>query len=80
MAEASNQGPWLIRFPQELIHLVADLPPQDHAMAASRWAATERLHREGWADLDAEQMLERIVYVAQTAALEKREAFLCVYG
>ncbi len=79
VAEATANGPWLIKFPGELIPLLANLAPQDHPAVATKWAATDQLREEGWSEQDAEQFLARVVYFAQIAAFEGKDVFLCVY-
>ena len=79
IAEASSSGPWLIKFPEELIRILADLAPHDEASIAAKWVSTDPLQEEGWSEQDAEQFLGRVAYYAQTAAFEGKELFLLVY-
>ena len=80
IAEASASGPWLIKFPDELTAILADIAPQDHASTAAKWASTDQLQEEGWSEQDAEQFLARVAYFAQTAAFEGKVLFLWIYG
>jgi hypothetical protein len=79
IAEASASGPWLIKFPDELIAFLADIAPQDHVSTAAKWASTDQLQGEGWSEQDAEQFLARVVNSAQTAAFEGMDVFLWIY-
>ncbi|MCJ7513479.1 MAG: hypothetical protein MUO23_10980 [Anaerolineales bacterium] len=77
--QASEQGPWLIRIPPDLVRRLADLPPQDYGATASRWAAGEQMREQAIEDEQAEQLLERTAFLAQTAAFEGKELFLTIY-
>lgn len=79
VAEATANGPWLIKFPGELIPLLANLAPQDRGPVAAKWASTDQIREEGWPEQDAEQFLARVVHFAQIAAFERKEVFLYVY-
>jgi hypothetical protein len=80
MAEASPDGPWLVRLPAELIAALAGIAPQDIHDAAAAWVATEPLREEGWSEPQAEKYLARVSHFARQAAFEKKEVFLCVYN
>jgi len=80
VAEASASGPWLIKFPDELITLLADLAPQDHASITAQWASTDQVQGEGWSEQDTEQFFARIVHFSQTAAYEGKDVFLWIYN
>jgi len=80
VAEASANGPWLIKFPDELIALLADLAPQDLTSTAAKWASTDQLQGEGWSEQDAEQFLGRVIHFSQTAAFEGKDVFLWIYN
>ena len=79
VAEASASGPWLVKFPDELVARLAKLAPQDYASTAAKWVCTEQLQGEGWSEQDAEQFLARVAYFAQTAAFEGKDVFLWIY-
>ncbi len=80
IAEASTSGPWLIKFPGELIKCLAGLAPQDYTSAAVKWASTSQAQEEGWSEMDAEKFLGQIVHFAQIAAFEGKDVFLWVYS
>ena len=80
VAEASASGPWLIKFPAELIAFLGHIAPQDHGSVAAKWAATYQVQEEGWSEKDTEKFLDRVVHFAQIAAFEGKDVFLCVYS
>lgn len=79
VAQASPQGPWLVRLPPELITLLGKIAPPDQTSVATRWASTEPAREEGWSPDDADQLLSRLVPFAQTAAFEEKDLFLWIY-
>ena len=79
VAEASSNGPWLVKFPGELVGFLANIPPEDHASVAARWASADQLREEGWSAEVAEQFVARVVHFAQNAGFEGKEVFLLVY-
>jgi hypothetical protein len=79
IAEASPNGPWLVKFPGELVRLLADIPPEDHASAAAKWATSDQLQEDGWPADVAEPFLARVVHFAQNAGYEGKEVFLLIY-
>ena len=79
IAEASPNGPWLVKFPGELVGILADIPPEDHASVAAKWAASDQLQQEGWSVEVAEQFVARVVHFAQNAGYEGKEVFLLIY-
>ncbi len=80
VAEASASGPWLIKFPDELIAFLADLAPQDFGSTAAKWSATDQVQVEGWSEQEAEQFLARAVNFAQIAVFEGKDVFLWIYN
>jgi hypothetical protein len=80
VAQASLQGPWLVRVPGDLISFLGNIAPPDQASVAARWTATEQVQDEGWSAEDADQFLGRLVPLAQSAAFEGMELFLWVYN
>lgn len=80
VSEASASGPWLIKFPDELIALLADLAPQDYASTVAKWASTDQVQVEGWSEQDTEQFFARIAHFALTAAFEGKAVFLWIYN
>jgi hypothetical protein len=80
IAVGSKQGPWLVRFPRELLAAIANIAPHDLASVAAQWAATDRLQGEAWSDQDVENYLGQLLHFSQTATFEEKEVFLCVYS
>jgi len=77
-AQASEKGPWLIRVPPEMVRSLADYPPQDHPALAAQWAACDRFQEQATDEQWAEQMLERVALLAQSAAFDGKELFLVI--
>lgn len=79
VAQATEQGPWLIHLPAQIVRSLADVPPQDHPSLASRWAACDRMRDQAADPQWAEMMLERVALLAQSAAYDGKELFLVIY-
>jgi hypothetical protein len=79
VAQGSPGGPWLIRFPADLIAALASLHPEDQASTAGQWASSEHLLEAGWSTQDAEKYLAQLVRLGQVASFESKEVFLCAY-
>jgi hypothetical protein len=79
IAAGSISGPWLIKFPGDLIEMLVSIAPQDQASEAVKWASTDELQAEGCSDQDAERFIAQLVHFARTAAFEEKELYLCVY-
>jgi hypothetical protein len=80
IAEAGPTGPWLIRFPQDMIDSLAYIAPQYFAATASKWAAVERPGQEDLSSEEAEKFVARLTHFARTAAFEGLEMFLWIYN
>ena len=80
IAEASTNGPWLIKLPGELIQSLAGLDPQDYTSTAVKRASTDQAQEEGWSEMDAEKFLGQVVHFAQFAVFEGKDVFLWVYS
>ncbi len=79
VAQASPQGPWLVRLPPELLTFLGKIAPPDQITVATNWAATPEAQDESWSPEDADQFLSRLVPFAQSAAFEGKELFLWIY-
>jgi hypothetical protein len=80
IAEASPTGPWLIRFPEDMIASLANIPPQYFAATARKWAAVDRPGHESLSSDEAEKFIARLNHFARTAAFEGLEMFLWIYN
>jgi hypothetical protein len=80
VAEASPNGPWLIRFPPDFVGRLAEFSPPDYPNLAQRWLATTQVGEVGWPQDVAERFVGQIVYFAQNASFEGKELFLWVYS
>jgi hypothetical protein len=79
VAEASPQGPWLVRVPDELIAALSKISPTDQPGVVAKWASTRQAQEAGWSEQDAEDYLGRLLPFARTAAFERKALFLFVY-
>jgi hypothetical protein len=79
IAEASQEGPWLIKLPAELIECLASLAPEDHAAMAVQWASTEPMQAEGLHEQTAQQLIGQVAYYAQNASFEGLDLYLWMY-
>lgn len=80
IAEGSTRGPWLIRFPPDLVEALANIAPHDQSSISVKWSSTDRLQGEAWSEQDAENYLAQLVHFSQTAIFEGKVIFLCVYN
>jgi hypothetical protein len=79
IAAGSDTGPWLVKFPEELIATLAGISPDNQASIANQWAASNQLQEAGWSEQDAIGFLARLVHFAQVVSFENLELFLCAY-
>ncbi len=80
VAQASPEGPWLVRLPVELIVLLGKISPPDQPSVAASWAATDQARQEDWSPEDADQFLGRLVPFAQSAQFDGRDLYLWMYN
>ncbi len=79
VAAGSASGPWLVKFPEELISTLASISPDNQASIANQWAASNQLQESGWSEQEAIGFLARLVHFAQVVSFENLELFLCAY-
>jgi hypothetical protein len=79
VAEASANGPWLIKVPADLIANLVNIAPQDQPSVAAQWVQVDKVRREGWTEQIAEAFLARLTHYAQIASFEGKALFLCAY-
>lgn len=80
IAEASDEGPWLVKIPSDLLGILSNIAPHDIEMTAVKWAQTEPLRESGWSMEDMEIFLEPLILHAQSIAGSGKEIFLWTYG
>jgi hypothetical protein len=80
VAQASEEGPWLIRIPPELLAILADIAPHDIDPMAEKWVKTKQLRGSGWTQDDMYIYLEALILYAQSIAGSGKELFLWTYG
>jgi hypothetical protein len=79
IAAGSESGPWLVKFPDELIAALGKIAPDSQTDVGNQWAASDPLREAGWSEQDAVGFLARLVHFAQVVSFEDRELFLCAY-
>lgn len=79
IAEASPDGPWLIKLPAEFIEALPHIAPPDQPAMAEQWLQTGPAAEAGWSQHEAQTFLARLVHFAQTASFEGSELYLCAY-
>ncbi len=79
VAAGSTSGPWLVKFPEDLIAALSSISPDNQASIANQWASTIQLQEAGWSEQDALGFLARLVHFAQVVSFESKELFLCAY-
>lgn len=79
IAVGSESGPWLVKFPEELIAALGKVSPDNQAAIGNQWAATDPLRSAGWTEQDAVGFVARLVHFAQVVSFENKELFLCAY-
>jgi hypothetical protein len=80
VAQASEEGPWLIRIPPDLLALLADIAPHDIEVMAAKWSDTDQLRDSGWTQDDMYFFIEPLILYAQSIAGSGKELFLWTYG
>jgi len=79
IAAGSESGPWLVKFPEELIQALGKITPDKQAAIGNQWVATDPLKNAGWTEQDAVGFVARLVHFAQVVSFENKELFLCAY-
>ena len=80
VALASEEGPWLVRIPPDLLAILADVAPHDIEALAGRWVQTDQLRGTGWSQNDMRIFIEPLILYAQSIAGSDKELFLWTYG
>ena len=80
VAQASENGPWLVQFPAELTEYLASLQPPDYPAAAESWTAVNMPAGVELSNQAGEKFLGQMGYLAQTAVFDKKVLFLYVYS
>jgi hypothetical protein len=79
IAAGSDEGPWLVRFPEELIEALGKIAPDNQTSVGNQWASSGPLLEAGWTEQDAVGFVARLVHFAQVVSFEEKELFLCAY-
>jgi hypothetical protein len=80
IAEASPEGPWLVKIPSELLEHLSRIAPHDHEVYAEKWAGTSQLLADGWRTEEVEILLEPLILYAQSMSGSDKDLFLWTYG
>ena len=72
----SDDGPWVIRLPSDLVARLATLAGEDKKTAVSKWAATEEFALDRWTASDVAEAFDAIVVLARKAADAGQALFL----
>lgn len=73
---ASEEGPWVLSVPHELVERLAKMPDAETASLATRWIQCEEL--QGWTTEDAIFVLNQLRRLASKAVSSNKEMFLWV--
>jgi hypothetical protein len=79
IAVGSESGPWLVKFPEELIAALGNIAPDNQTAVGNQWVASDPLREAGWSEQDAVGFLARLVHFAQVVSFEDKELYLCAY-
>ncbi|MGD2058354.1 MAG: hypothetical protein PVF85_12125 [Anaerolineales bacterium] len=80
VAQASEEGPWLIKIPASLLTILADVAPHDMDEVASNWVETQQLRGSGWTQGDMRFFIEPLILYAQSLPGSGKELYLWTYG
>ena len=58
--EESEDGPWVFRFPDELVEALSSATPADIKRIAMEWSQTEELQQSGWPEAEVAQRLSEM--------------------
>jgi hypothetical protein len=58
---------------------LASISPDNQALIANQWAASNQLQEAGWSEQEAIGFLAQLVHFAQVVSFENLELFLCAY-
>lgn len=80
VAQASENGPWLIQIPSELTEHLAGLQPPDYPAVAKGWTTVNTPTGVELSTTEAEKFLGQMAYLAQTAVFDGKHLFLWVFN
>lgn len=76
VAGNEEEGPWVFKFPPEILAAIAGIGQSDIPAIAASWAATEELQMDGWSKEDAAQFIKELQTYAQKALGSGASLFL----
>lgn len=68
--EESEDGPWIFRFPDSLVHRLASASAAELSRVAAEWARTEELELSGWPPEVLHQRLLEMAEFAKSTVLQ----------
>lgn len=76
MAGDEEEGPWVFKFPSEILSAIAHIESDSVSSIAKIWAATEELQMDGWSEDDAARFITELVAHAKTTRATGASMFL----
>ena len=65
--EESEDGPWVFRFPDELVEALAQASPAEVKRIAAEWSQTEEVMQSGWPAAEVAQRISEMIAFAVKA-------------
>lgn len=76
VGQGSQDGPWVLLLSQEFIAKLAELPGERLPELVARWAATDEVKADRWAEPMVRDTLQKIIQLAQQAITRGKRMFL----
>jgi hypothetical protein len=75
---ASDEGPWVMQVPEDLVKLLAELAPKELGSVAAAWAQTEEFSPayENWPVTLVQEVLEGIAELCRQAVAEGKAVLM----
>ena len=71
-----DEGPWIFKFPNNILESFASIQPANIQAVAEKWAATEELKMGRWSSTDAAEFIRLLHEHSQNALTKKACMFL----
>jgi hypothetical protein len=76
VAEKSQDGPWVLLIPEELVVQLVGLQGGRPQEVAARWAATEEFQLSRWPEPMVRETLDQIIQLARQAMTQGKRMLL----
>jgi hypothetical protein len=76
VAEGSEEGPWVIPLPKDLVDALVALDAAGRKRAAAEWAKAEEFGLDGWKPAAVTKVLDAMCELAKSARKKKNGLFL----